>query len=71
MAPVTEMKIKEIRAAVLRRWFSLPSAERATEQQAVSFANEAIQLYDASTGKDVHAMIKKLLAPYTGLTPLH
>ncbi len=69
MSPVTEMKLKEIRAAILRRWFSLPPEQRATEQQAASFADETIQLH-AIPDDDAHAKITALLSRYTGLKPI-
>jgi len=71
MAPTTEMKDKEMRAAILRRWFALPPAERATKQQAASFVDATIQTYGISANNDADMMVRKLLGRYTGLTPIY
>jgi hypothetical protein len=70
MAPITEMKIKEIRAAVLRRWFALPPAQRATEQQAAAFADETMAQHALDPDSGAQAMIREWLSRYTGLKPM-
>jgi hypothetical protein len=70
MAPITEMKDKEMRAAILRQWFALPPTERATKQQAASFVDETIQTYGILADNDAHLMVRKLLGRYTGLAPI-
>ena len=70
MPPVLDMKIKEIRAAVLREWFALPPDRRATESQAAQFSEKAVLSHGLPADSDASATIKGWLVRYTGLNPL-
>jgi hypothetical protein len=69
MAPVSDMKAKEARAAILREWFALAPDQRATTRQAAQFADKAQIPYNLPANGNANVMIRGWLAPYIGLNP--
>lgn len=70
MAVVSDMRVKETRAAILRDWFALPPDQRATVNQADLFAERAQIYYNLPANDNARVMIKDWLARYIGLNPL-
>ncbi len=64
-----QIDIKQTRADILREWFALAPDQRATEIQAASFADRALQSHGLDANRESSALIKSWLVRYTGLRP--